>query len=468
MLGSIEGIRDADGMMAQDRERAEMLCDVLMGNARRNEIIDDYYNGDVRTETLGVAIPEDFESVDVSSAWPEIAVNDVVERSVFDGYVFPEGSAAAERMEAISRANSLRTAYTYAVTSEMKYGPAFATVGRGPRGPVVRWHSAKSAACLWDPGEGRDECGLAIVGTRRLPGSIDVIPTKVDLYVPDGMYEIDLNYDMYTWTARWMPDPMGRPRIVSMVHMADAEKPYGHSRINSKVRAIVQCVMRTNLAIEVAAEFASVPQKYMLGLSQRQFDEVKRQRWQYAIGSIVFGETNAEGQAPTAGQFPQVSLQGLIDKKRSLAADFCAATCVPISDLALSDSVYTSSQALAASRDKLISLVERVNKVNAESLATIARMAMAIDSGCGLDGLDDDQNSVSCHFRDPSTPSLAATADAATKLAGALPEFAYTDVFWERVGLDAGERMRVMDGVRRAQARLGAGSALRASTAEQQ
>jgi hypothetical protein len=246
---------------------------------------------------------------------------------------------------------------------------------------------------------------------------------------------------------------MGRPRIVSMVHMADEEKPYGHSRINSKVRAIVQSVMRTNLCLEVASEFNSVPQKYVFGLSSRQFDEVRRQKWAYAIGAVLFGETNEEGQAPTAGQFPQVSLQSLLDKKRSLAADFCAATCVPISDLALSDSVYTSSTALAASRDKLISLVERVNKVNGEALREVARMALAVDAGCGVDGLTEAEAGVMCHFRDPSTPSLASTADAATKLVGAVPEFAKTDVFWERVGFDEGERARIASDVRRAEVR---------------
>lgn len=457
MLTTLGWAHRARGLTARDAERAEALVGVLSANEARNRLIDAYYEGDVSTQTLGVAVPEDFECVDVSCAWPEIAVSDVVERSVFDGFVFGRDAAGASaRMGELSRASFMASAYARAVTSQMKYGPAFAVVGRGPRGPYCRWHTAKTACALWDPGEGRDECGLVVTGTRRLRGTASAVACRAELFVPEGVWRLELSEDGEEWSACFGPDAMGRPRIVSMVHMADAEKPYGHSRINRKVRAITQSVMRTNLCLEVAAEFASVPQKYVLGLSKRQFDEVRMRRWQYAIGAVLFGETNEEGQAPVAGQFPQVSLQTLLDKKRSLAADFCAATCVPISDLALSDSVYTSSQALAASRDKLISAVSRINKVNGEALALVARMMLAVDLGCPLDGLTDAESSVSVHFRDPSTPSLAATADAATKLVGAVPAFAYTDVFWERVGLDEAERRSVMGDVRRAQARLGA------------
>jgi hypothetical protein len=64
------------------------------------------------------------------------------------------------------------------------------------------------------------------------------------------------------------------------------------------------------------------------------------------------------------------------------------------------------------------------------------------------------------HFKNPAMPSIAATTDAAMKIASVNPAFASTDVFFEMVGFDQATIARVNSQIRMAQARQSFGSIL--------
>jgi hypothetical protein len=57
------------------------------------------------------------------------------------------------------------------------------------------------------------------------------------------------------------------------------------------------------------------------------------------------------------------------------------------------------------------------------------------------------------HFKNPAMPSIAATTDAAMKIASVNPAFAQTDVFFEMVGFDQATISRVNSQMRMNQAR---------------
>ena len=70
-------------------------------------------------------------------------------------------------------------------------------------------------------------------------------------------------------------------------------------------------------------------------------------------------------------------------------------------------------------------------------------MAMAVENNTTIDGLTDEQRSVMPHFRNPSMPNLASTADAMTKIASVMEGFSSTSVFLEGMGFDESERARI-------------------------
>ena len=68
---------------------------------------------------------------------------------------------------------------------------------------------------------------------------------------------------------------------------------------------------------------------------------------------------------------------------------------------------------------------------------------LAIANNTSLDGLTEEQKAVIAHFKNPSMPSVAASADAAIKIASARPEFAGTDTFLEMIGFDQADIRRI-------------------------
>lgn len=129
---------------------------------------------------------------------------------------------------------------------------------------------------------------------------------------------------------------------------------------------------------------------------------------------------------------------------RILATQFSAATGLTVTDTGVvNDANPTSSDAILAQSQTLVSMAEQLNERNGDSLRTIALMAMAIVHDTTMDGLTETQQSIVAHFKNPAMPSVAVTADAAIKIASARPEFAGTDTFLEMIGFDQADIRRI-------------------------
>jgi hypothetical protein len=88
-------------------------------------------------------------------------------------------------------------------------------------------------------------------------------------------------------------------------------------------------------------------------------------------------------------------------------------------------------------------MAEQLNVSNGDALRTIALMATAIENNVSLDELTEEQNAVVAHFKNPALPSVAASADAAIKIASARQGFADTDTFLEMIGFDKADIRRI-------------------------
>ena len=107
-------------------------------------------------------------------------------------------------------------------------------------------------------------------------------------------------------------------------------------------------------------------------------------------------------------------------------------------------------------------------EANRVSMRNVALMAMAVDGNTTIDGLTDEQRSVMPHFRNPMRPSLAATADAMTKIAAVVDGFTATREFWAGQGFDVAEVESILSQVRRSQARTTAMATAQAAMTQRQ
>lgn len=421
------------------------LLEVFERSLIKNEEKNRYYEGKIRLSevNLGIALPDGLRGLEIGCAWGAKTVDVLAGRSMFDGFVGENGEEVDELTQ-IVRDNNLVAEYPKTCRDELKIGCSFATLSADPDIRCrIRFHSANSAAAIWDGEKGRIAYGFAIASTAPDNVSKLYIPSVVNLYTDDAIWVLRRNGDV--WTAEEHRHRMGRPLMEPLIYNPTSLKPFGQSRIKEPVRRLIQGYVRTIANATIGLEFSTAPQKYLLGITDDQFDQVINKKFQQYVGNILASTTNPEtGEKPTFGQLQQGNIEPHVQMLRILATQFSAATGLTVTDTGVvNDANPTSSDAILAQSQTLVSMAEQLNQRNGDSMRTIGLMALAIANNITLDGLTDTQKSIVAHFKNPAMPSVAVTADAAIKIASARPEFAGTDTFLEMIGFDQADIRRI-------------------------
>lgn len=433
------------GLSGKERRKLQELANVYQYHQANNAIKDKYYEGHVTLGdvNLGIALPDGLRKIEVGCNWGQKAVDALAARSMFDGFV---GSGeAADNVTKLVAGNRMLAEYGKACRDELKHGCVFATLSADDTvGCRIRFHSTKSAAALWSGEKGRIDCGLAIIDTVPDEKYRDTWrPHIVNFYTDDAV--IVLTMQNGYWSAKRHPHRMGRPLMEPMIWNATTGKPFGRSRLKRAVRSLIDDYIRIVANATIALEFDTTPQKYLLGVTDDQYDAIIGDKFKQYIGNILAATTNPEtGENPTFGQLTQGSLQPHVDKMRLTATQFSAATGLTITDVGIvNDANPTSSDAILAQSQTLVLMAQQLNTGNGDALRTIIRMAQAIARNVTMDELTKEELDVMAHFKNPAMPSVAVTADAAIKIASARKEFASTDTFLEMIGFDQADIRRI-------------------------
>lgn len=405
-----------------------------------------YYEGKISLNevNLGIALPHGLAGLEIGCAWGAKCVDVLAARSMFDGFVGVNGEDV-ETLDRLVVANDLIAEYMKAARDELKFGCVFATLSADPQiGCKIRFHSPRTASARWDGNKGRISSGMAIIDTApdNMP-SVEWSPSVVNYYTEDAVIVLVRNGDM--WTATRYPHRMGRPLMEPLIWNATSNKPFGRSRIKEPVRRLIQGYVRTIANATIGLEFSTAPQKYLLGVTDDQYDAVVNQKFKQYVGNILASTVNPEtGEKPTFGQLQQGNISPHVEMLRLLATQFSAATGLTVSDTGVvNDANPTSSDAIIAQSQTLVGMAEQMNAGNGNSLRTIALMALAIMEKTTIEGLSDEQKDIVAHFKNPAMPSVAVTADAAIKIASVRPNFAQTDVFAEMIGFSKADIRRI-------------------------
>lgn len=440
------------------REKLSDLFDMWYAVRGRNSVLTGYYDMKNLLKDLGISIPENLISVNCTVGWCAKAVDARAVRSVFDGYVFK--GKEDQGLNDLVRRNRLRSLYTQACKASLIHGLSAITVMRGHAGQPsakVRVHSANQFAALWDKDEGRIDCGIVLSDVDRNGRASRYVSHFSDAVLTltrrDGPHE--------SWACETEPNPMGRPLMEVLVHDPDIDRPLGHSLLTPELLGIVDKAMRDVLRMEVGAEFFTFPQRYALGVANDLFSmppeegqEVDEDgnvidadgnpvppapneyaKFKAYIGAFFALSRDENGDIPQVGQFAPSSADNFTRVFENDAQRFSGATNVPLAQLGVLSNTYTSSDALGAANDPLILAVETMNRQNGEAMEEVARMMMAVANGLTLEKLTPEQRAVQTCWKDPSMPTIAARADAWTKLGGSDPSIVGTRVYYEGIGL---------------------------------
>lgn len=441
-----------NNLPVEEQERFAKLLAVYNKHFEKNLIKETYYEGNVKLAdvNLGLALPDGVSGLEIGCSWGAKTVDVLAGLSMFDGFIGANGDNETDLNQLVVD-NNLIAEYMKACRDELKYGCTFATLSADDRiGCKIRFHSPQTAAALWDGEKGRIACGFAVIDSVQDNVTQIWQPSLINLYTNDAVWV--LHRDGQIWNAAGYPHQMKRPLMEALIWNATSSKPFGRSRIKEPVRRLIQGYVRTIANATIGLEFATSPQKYLLGITDEQYDAVINQKFKQYVGSIIASTVNPEtGDKPTFGQLAQGNISPHVEMIRVLATQFSAATGLTVTDTGVvNDANPTSSDAILAQSKTLIGMAEQLNTGNGDALRTIAVMATAIKENVPLDGLTPEQLEVIAHFKNPAMPSVAVTADAAIKIAGARPAFANTDMFLEMIGFSQADVRRIKQQEQRA------------------
>lgn len=438
-------VQQIAGLDEREIDDLTKLIDNFNYHSSKNVEKQKYYEGKVSLNdvNLGIALPDGLKKLEIGCAWGAKTVDVLAARSMFDGFVGVNGTDV-EDLDRIAIDNNLLTEYAKACRDELKLGCTFATLSADPEiGVKIRFHSPMTAGALWDGVQGRIKCGFAIIDSVPDNNTELFVPSLINYYTSDSIWVLQGNNG--SWTATRYPHKLGRPMMEALIWNATSDKPFGRSRIKEPIRRLIDGYIRTIANATIGLEFATSPQKYLLGVTDDQFDAVVSNKFRQYVGSIMTATTNPDsGQNPVFGQLQQGTIQPHVEMMRLLATQFSAASGLTVTDTGVvNDANPTSSDAILAQSQTLVAMAEQLNAGNGVALRNIALMALAIKKKVRIEELSEEDLEVIAHFKNPAMPSVAITTDAAIKIASAREGFAETDTFLEMIGFDKAQVRRI-------------------------
>jgi len=402
------------------------LREKLSAHHAKNEVLEHYYEGKNRLKDFRIAIPPQLTAVDSVVGWAGTAVDVLEERLDFEGYIAPDTLGLND----IYRANDLDIESGMGHKDALVYGTSFIVVGTGRNGepnPLITIESPKRMTAMYDLRLRRSVAALALDHDeqgRPVAGSLYLPDQTIFLEFQNGQW-VDVDRDVHL---------LGRLPVIAAPNNPRSGDTKGRSEITRAVRSYTDAAMRTLLGAEVAREFYSAPQRYILGADEDLFldsDGNPLNPWSVYQGRILGVPANQDGQIPQVGQFAAGSTSPYFEQVRAYAQLLAAETAIPASYLGFSTENPASADAIRQMEARLVKRAERRQKQFGRAWVEVARLALLVRDGA----IPAEADQIRPIWRDPATPTRAAAADEAVKLISAGVLLPDSEVTYNRVGL---------------------------------
>jgi hypothetical protein len=236
---------------------------------------------------------------------------------------------------------------------------------------------------------------------------------------------------------------LGRVPCAPLINNPRSGDPWGRSEITRAVMSVTDSAMRTLVGAEVAREFYSAPQRYILGASEDAFvdaDGNPTEGWSVIQGRVLgIGYNDDDGVMPQVGQFSANSPEPYFNQLRAYAQILAAETSIPTSYLGLQTDNPASADAIRALENRLVKKAERRQKQFGRTWSEVAKLSLLIRDGV----IPAEVNDVRPIWRDASTPTVAASTDAAVKLIAAGVLLPDSEVTYNRLNFSDAEKAQL-------------------------
>lgn len=395
-----------------ETENIKNLLTTLSRLEKRNNALEDYYDGKRVVPDLGTIIPASFRGLREGLGWCQIAIDALSERiSISDISISGEGTdELAEWVNNIIEDNEVISSFDGAVKDFLLLGVAFIKVSINDEDPDLPQH----VITVEDPNR---IYGNINKTTKKFIDCVRVVDDEtVEYYtrdnitvfnVKDGNWKVSHSYD----------HGLGEVPIIPIINRPTS-KGWGQSDLSNNARLIFDRAQRMILRLELASERYSIPQRYILGLSP---DDLKRK----SGGSsgllddpyIVLGD--AEDDPDSASQNVRADIgtlqtsnpESFIKPLNNDRAEFAIACSIPDSYMGIEKSNPSSADAIRMGESRLIKKAEKRITTLKQGMAKVMRLLVK-----QYDGETPENWTPEIVFSAPHTHTEAATADAVVKL----------------------------------------------------
>ncbi len=400
------------------------------------------YEGSWHAQQFGISIPPNMRGLHTPAGWDGTVVDVLEERLDWLGWTSDgDDFGLAE----VFSANGLDVDGGMAHLDSLIFGLSFVSVGSGVDGepnPLVTPHSPTTMTATWDR------------RTRRLSSALATVTEDRDV-VEATLYSLGSTATFSRQSGRWHAvdrDVHNLPRlpVVAVPNRVRGSRDLGRSEITKPIRYYSDAAARTFLGLEVNREFYNAPQRIGLNISDAMFEDESGNPvspWTSIQGRVWNIPANESGEpAPDVKQFNPASPAPYLDQIQGYAKRVASEAGIPTTYFGIETANPASADAIRAAESRLVKRAERRQASFGRSWLEVGRLALLVRDGRLPDTYD---TSVSTKWRDPATPTRAASADEATKLiaAGVLPSD--STVTYDRVGLSPAEQRQVAADKRR-------------------
>jgi hypothetical protein len=405
-----------------------------------------YYNAERRPDAIGVTVPTQMQKLLAHVGYPRLYIDSVAERQELEGFRLGGADQADADLWDWYVANNLDIESTLGHTDALVHGRSYITVskpdpkidiGVDPNVPIIRVEPPTALYAAID------------TRTRQVTEAIRAV------YDDDGTQIIMATLYLPDKTLGWVkeagawkpvinvPHNLGIVPVIPLSNRTRLSDLYGTSEITPELRSMTDAAARILMNMQATAELMAVPQRLLFGVKPEELgvdpDTGQSLFDAYLARILAFEDPDSKAQ-----QFSAAELRNFTDALQEIAKQVAAYTGLPPQYLSTSSDNPASAEAIRASESRLVKHVERKNLVFGGAWEQAMRVAYLVMKGSTL---PPDYFRMESIWRDPSTPTYAAKADAVSKLyangLGVIPK--------ERARIDLGysvterEEMKVWD-----------------------
>lgn len=376
-----------------------------------------YYEAERRPEAIGITVPIQMQSLLAHVGYPRLYVDSIAERQVVEGFRMANAEEADEELWGWWQANNLDIEAPLGYTDAYVHGKSYITIsqpdpkidlGWDPTVPIIRVEPPTRMHAEIDPRIGKVSRAIRVAYNA-----------EGDEIEAATLYTLNDTYAWFRADGEWVPwfnytHGLEAVPVVPLPNRTRLSDLYGTSEITPELRSMTDAAARILMLMQATAELMGVPQRLIFGIKPEEIgvDPETGQTFFDAYLARILAFEDADGKIQ---QFSAAELANFTNALDQIAKQVAAYTGLPPQYLSTSSDNPASAEAIRAAEARLIKKVERKNLIFGGAWEEALRLSYRMMKGGEV---PPDMQRMETIWRDPSTPTYAAKADAATKLYG--------------------------------------------------